>query len=183
VLDVYKSSLSRWREDVRSDYEVELKNLGMRLMVLAVVLGAFFTLSEFWKRATFRYVHDFRRRNQFLVLRRIVLWFAVATTVAFALATEIGSLATFAGLITAGIAVALQNVILAIAGYFFLIGKFGVRVGDRVTISGVTGDVMDVGLIRLHVLEVGGSGNYVQPTGRVVVFSNSIVFQPSASFY
>ena len=60
-----------------------------------------------------------RRRYQFLLLRRIILWIAIAITIAFAMATEIGSIATFAGLITPpGIAVALQNVILAIAGYF-----------------------------------------------------------------
>jgi len=183
VFDLYKSNLQRWRAAVKSQYELELKNLGVRLLVLAVVVGAFLILSELWKRATLRYVRDFRRRYQFLLLRRILLWFVIAMTIAFALATEIGSLATFAGLITAGIAVALQNVILAVAGYFFLIGRYGVRVGDRVQISGVTGDVIDVGLVRLHLLEMNGTGNYMQPTGRVVVFSNSILFQPTASFY
>src|SRR5207248_4772865 len=65
----------------------------------------------------------------------------------------------------------------------FLIGKYGVRVGDRVQISGITGDVMEIGLVRLHLVELGGSGHYLQPTGRVVVLSNSIVFQPTASFF
>ena len=51
-------------------------------------------------------MEDIRRRYQFLLLRRIVMWCAIGITIAFALATEIGSLATFAGLITAGIAVA-----------------------------------------------------------------------------
>ncbi|PYY19507.1 MAG: hypothetical protein DMG60_04070 [Acidobacteria bacterium] len=183
LLDLYKSNLVRWRSDVKTQYQIDLKNLGLRLLVLTLVLGTFLILGELWKRATFRYVHDFRRRYQFLLLRRILLWFVIAITIAFALATEIGSLATFAGLITAGIAVALQNVILAVAGYFFLIGRYGVRVGDRVQISGVTGDVLDIGLVRIHLMEMGGSGNYIQPTGRVVVFSNSIVFQPTASFY
>jgi small-conductance mechanosensitive channel len=183
LLDLFKSNLSRWRDAVKTQYQFDLKNLGVRLLVLTLVVGSFFMLGEIWKRATFRYVHDFRRRYQFLLLRRILLWFVIAVTIAFALATEIGSLATFAGLITAGIAVALQNVILAVAGYFFLIGRYGVKVGDRVQISGVTGDVIDIGLVRLHLMEMGGSGNYIQPTGRVVVFSNSIVFQPTASFY
>jgi small-conductance mechanosensitive channel len=183
LFDLYKSNLTRWRGAVKTQYQVDLKNLGLRLMVLTLVLGTFLALGEVWKRATFRYVHDFRRRYQFLLLRRILLWFVIAITIAFALATEIGSLATFAGLITAGIAVALQNVILAVAGYFFLIGRYGVRVGDRVQISGVTGDVLDIGLVRIHLMEMSGSGNYMQPTGRVVVFSNSIVFQPTASFY
>ena len=183
LLDLYKSNLTRWRNAVKAQYEMDVKNLGVRLLVLALVLVTFIVLGEVWKRATFRYVHDFRRRYQFLLLRRILLWLVIGITIAFALATEIGSLATFAGLITAGIAVALQNVILAVAGYFFLIGRYGVRVGDRVQISGVTGDVIDIGLVRLHLMEMGGSGNYIQPTGRVVVFSNSIVFQPTASFY
>lgn len=183
LLDLYKSNLTRWRNTVEAQYQMDLKNLGVRLLVLALVVVTFIVLGEVWKRATFRYVHDFRRRYQFLLLRRILLWLVIGITIAFALATEIGSLATFAGLITAGIAVALQNVILAVAGYFFLIGRYGVRVGDRVQISGVTGDVIDIGLVRLHLMEMGGSGNYIQPTGRVVVFSNSIVFQPTASFY
>ena len=183
LLDLYKSNLTRWRNAIKTQYQVELKNLLFRLLVLTLIVGTFFILGELWKRATFRYVQDFHRRYQFLLLRRIVLWFVIGVTIAFALATEIGSLATFAGLITAGIAVALQNVILAIAGYFFLIGRYGVRVGDRVQISGVTGDVIDIGLVRLHLMEMGGSGNYIQPTGRIVVFSNSIVFQPTASFY
>jgi len=146
---------------------------------IVVVVG----LSEIWRKATLRYVQDSRRRYQFLLLRRIVVWIVVGITIAFGLATEIGSIATFAGLITAGLAVALQNVILAIAGYFFLIGKYGVRVGDRVQISDVIGNVVDIGLIRLHLMELSGSGNDRQPTGRVVVLSNSIVFQPTSTFF
>ena len=180
LFGLYLSGLTRWKANVQSQYSVELRSLIIRVAVLALALTVVFVLAEVWRKATLKYIRDIRRRYQFLLLRRIVLWCAVGITVAFALATEIGSLATFAGLITAGIAVALQNVILAIAGYFFLVGKYGVRVGDRVQISGVTGNVVDIGLIRLHLMELAGSGN---PTGRVVVFSNSIVFQPTASFF
>jgi small-conductance mechanosensitive channel len=183
LLDSYRGNLSRWRDTIRSEYQVDLKALLIRAIVFAAVIVIVLILFEVWRRAIFRYVHDFRRRYQFLLLRRILLWCIIAITIAFALASEIGSIATFAGLITAGIAVALQNVILAIAGYFFLIGKYGVRVGDRVQISGITGDVVDIGLIRLHLMEIGGTGSDRHPTGRVVVFSNSVVFQPTASFF
>ncbi len=183
LFDLYKNNVVRWRSTVESQYSTELKKLMVRIALFGLIVAVILGLSEIWRRATFRYVHDLRRRYQFLLLRRIVLWCVIGITIAFALATEIGSLATFAGLITAGIAVALQNVILAIAGYFFLIGKYGVRVGDRVQISGVTGDVVDIGLIRLHLMEVAGAGADRQPTGRVVVFSNSIVFQAGASFF
>ena len=183
LLDAYTSNLQRWSASINSQYNLELKRLTVRLSILAIVVGLLIALAEIWRKTIFRYVHDVRRRYQFLLLRRIVIWIAIAIAVAFALASEIGSIATFVGLITAGIAVALQSVIMAVAGYFFLIGKYGVRVGDRVQIGGVTGDVIDIGLVRLNRMEVGGSDTGRQPTGRVVVFSNSVVFQPGASFY
>ncbi|HLY98212.1 MAG TPA: mechanosensitive ion channel domain-containing protein [Candidatus Angelobacter sp.] len=183
VLDFYKATLSRWHGAVQSEISAIMRRLMLRIAIFGGILVLVLALSEAWGRAVLRYVHDARRRYQFLLLRRIIVWCVAGITIAFALATEVGSIATFAGLITAGIAVALQNLIMAVAGYFFLIGKYGVRVGDRVQISNVTGDVIDIGLIRLHLIEVGGSEADRQPTGRVVVFSNAVVFQPTASFF
>ncbi|HEX6466597.1 MAG TPA: mechanosensitive ion channel family protein, partial [Terriglobales bacterium] len=182
VLDLYKRSTSNWRNTVASQYSTQLKGLILRLAVLGIILGVIFGISELWRRTIFRYVHDVRRRYQFLLLRRIVIWSLVAIMIAVAFASELGALTTFAGLLTAGIAVALQNVILSVAGYFFLIGKYGVRIGDRIQISGVTGDVVDIGLVRLHLMEI-GSGTGPRATGRVVVFSNAVVFQPTAGLY
>ena len=183
LLDIYKRNVENWRSSVQSEYRTELKSFILRLVILGIVLGLIVTMSQVWKKATFRYVHDARRRYQFLLLRRIVTWFVSAIVIAAAFATELGTLATFAGLLTAGVAVALQNVILSVAGYFFLIGKYGVRVGDRVQIAGVTGDVIDIGLVRLHIMEVGAEGTDARATGRVVVFSNAVVFQPNAGLF
>jgi small-conductance mechanosensitive channel len=183
LLGLYRGNLSTWRSAVKGERSDDIKSLSIRLGSLALVIIVVFAVAEVWRRAIYRYVHEVRRRYQFLLLRRIVLWFAIVLLIAFSFASELGSLATFAGLLTAGVAVALQNVILSIAGYFFLIGRFGVRVGDRVQISGVTGEVVEIGLVRLHVMELGGTGTDVQPTGRVVAFSNSFVFQPTAGVF
>jgi small-conductance mechanosensitive channel len=94
--------------------------------------------------------------------------------------SEIGSIATYIGFVTAGIAVALQNVILAVVAYFFLIGRYGVRVGDRITLAGVTGRVVDIGLVRIYLMEL--SGPDLHGTGRMVVLSNAVLFQPTALF-
>jgi small-conductance mechanosensitive channel len=182
LLDIYRRTTTNWHSAVDSQYKAELKGLLLRLAVLAIVLGVVLGVSEVWKRATFRYVPDVRRRYQFLLIRRIVLWCLTAIIIAIAFASELGAVTTFAGLMTAGIAVALQNVILSIAGYFFLIGKYGVRVGDRVNIAGVTGDVVDIGLVRLQLMEITG-GPSPAPTGRVVAFSNAVVFQASSGMF
>jgi small-conductance mechanosensitive channel len=97
-------------------------------------------------------------------------------------ATELSSLATFAGLITAGLAVAMQSVLVSVVGYFFLIGKYGVRVGDRVQVGSVTGEVIDLGLVRMHLMELSGDGP-MSPTGRVVAFANSVIFQATGGLF
>lgn len=180
LLDLQEHNLANWRGAVAAEYTSQLKSLAWRVGGLLAILGVIFFLAELWRRATFRYIQDVRRRYQFLLLRRIVLWFLIVVIITVTFASELGSLATFAGLLTAGVAVALQNVILSVAGYFFLIGKYGVRVGDRVQIAGVTGDVIDIGLVRIHLMELGEGA---KPTGRAVVFSNAVVFQANAGMF
>ena len=183
LLDLYKRNLTSWRAATQTQYSGAVKSLSLRLEALALILAIVLAVSELWRRATFRYIHDQRRRFQFLLLRKIVVWSVVALIVALAFATEIGSLATFAGLLTAGLVVALQNVLLSIVGYFFLIGKHGLRVGDRVQVAGVSGNIIDIGLLRLHLLEVGGYGAASRATGRVVVFPNAVVFQANTGIF
>ncbi|MRS03417.1 mechanosensitive ion channel family protein [bacterium] len=165
------------------EYRDVLRSFLIRLGSLILIIAAVFAMGAAWRRAILRYVQETRRRYQFLLFRKIVIWIAVGAIIAFTFVTELGSVATFAGLLTAGLAVALQNVILSVAGYFFLIGKYGIRVGDRVQIAGVTGEVVDIGIVRFHLLELGSGGEDAQPSGRVVAFSNSIVFQPASTVF
>jgi small-conductance mechanosensitive channel len=182
LLDQYRRNIANWHDAIEKQYGNALKTLGVRSGVLAVLLAIVFVAAAIWRRAVMRYVQDTRRRYQFLLLRRIALWCLVILIVGFAFASELGSVVTFAGLITAGLAVAMQSVLVSIVGYFFLIGKYGIRVGDRVQIGDVTGEVIDLGLVRLHLMELGGHGQ-LGPTGRVVAFANSIVFQVSSGLF
>jgi small-conductance mechanosensitive channel len=182
LLDQYRSNLKSWRNTTQNQYRDALKALGLRVAVLAALLIAVFAAAEVWKRTVFRYVQEPRRRYQFLLIRKIVLVALVVAIIGFAFATELSSLVTFAGLITAGLAVAMQSVLVSIVGYFFLIGKYGIRIGDRVQIGTVTGEVIELGLVRLHLMELAGNGP-LGPTGRVVGFANSIVFQASGGIF
>lgn len=183
LLDLYERSLSNWKAEVTAELKESAKELVVRLVGLAIALGAVLIIGEVWRRAIFRYVHEARRRYQFLLMRKIALWCGVALVLVFAFVTELGAVATFAGLITAGVALALQNVIVSMVGYFFLIGKYGIRVGDRVQVGAVTGEVVDIGLVRFHLMEVSGGTADSEPTGRVVAFSNAVVFQATAGLF
>lgn len=183
VLDESRSNFLEWRRSVVSESRNAVRSLVMRVIVLALALGFVFFFSEVWRRLTFRYIRDPRRRHQFLIMRRFVIGFLVGAVFILGFVTEFSSLATFAGFVTAGIAVGLQAVILSMAAYFFVVGRYGISVGERISIAGVTGDVVDIGLVRLYLIELAGTGIDLYPTGRIVVFANSILFQPGTPLY
>jgi small-conductance mechanosensitive channel len=180
TVDDARNILEEWRDSMAARTATVARYLALRLGFLLGSVAVVLVISEVWRRATFRYLHDARRRQQFLALRRVAVGLALTIVVVFGLVSEVGSLATYAGLITAGLAVALQNVILAVVGYFFLIGRYGVRVGDRITLAGVTGRVVEIGLVRIYLLEL--TGPQLRSTGRMVVLSNAVLFQPTALF-
>ncbi|MGH8300711.1 MAG: mechanosensitive ion channel family protein [Steroidobacteraceae bacterium] len=175
-----QSTLDDWSHTLGAQESTVASYLGLRVGFLLGWIAVVLIVSEVWRRATFRYLSDARRRRPFLVLRRVIVGLALVLVVIFSLVSSVGSVATYAGFVTAGVAVALQNVILAIVAYFFLIGRYGVRVGDRVTISGVTGRVVDISLLRIYLMEL--SGPDLHSTGRMVVLSNAVLFQPTALF-
>ncbi len=182
LLNQYRANLASWREAIDKQYRDALKMLALRVALFAGLLVVVLSAAHLWRRAVFHYVHEPRRRSRLLILQKVVVWFLIVAIAASTFATELGSLATFAGLITAGLAVAMQSVLVSIVGYFFLIGKYGVRVGDRVQIGNVTGEVIDMGLVRMHLMELSGQPSS-SPTGRVVAFANSIIFQASGGLF
>jgi len=79
---------------------------------------------------------------------------------------------TILGLGAAGLTVVFQDFILAFFGWFILMGKNGIRVGDWVEINGVGGEVVEIGLFRTVLLETGNWAGKGHPTGRRVTFIN-----------
>ena len=84
-----------------------------------------------------------------------------------------GQLGTMLGLAGAGLTVALKDFIIAFIGWFVLMGRNGMRVGDWVEINGVSGEVVELGMFRTVLLETGNWTDAGHPTGRRVTFTNS----------
>lgn len=84
-----------------------------------------------------------------------------------------GQLGTFLGLAGAGLTVALKDFIVGFIGWFVLMGKNGIRLGDWVEINGVTGEVVEIGPLHTVLLETGNWTDSGHPTGRRVTFTNS----------
>jgi small-conductance mechanosensitive channel len=183
IVEQSRANLVAWQSSVISEYDRILHSLLLRIVVIAVALGLIVGSGEVWTRATNKYVRDIRRRRQLLIVRRVVVGFLSVIVVLFGFVTQFNSLATFAGFITAGIAVGLQTILLSVAAYFFIIGRYGIKVGDRITVATVTGDVIEVGLVRFYVMELAGSSTELNPTGRIAVFSNAVLFQAGTPLF
>ncbi|MGH9328579.1 MAG: mechanosensitive ion channel domain-containing protein [Terriglobia bacterium] len=82
-------------------------------------------------------------------------------------------MSTVIGLVGAGVAVALKDFVVSFFGWFVLMGRNGVQVGDWVEISGVRGEVVEISLLRTLLLETGNWTEAGHPTGRQVAFLNS----------
>ena len=84
---------------------------------------------------------------------------------------------TIVGLAGAGLTVAMKDFIVGFFGWFVLMGRNGLRVGDWVEINGVTGEVIEVGLLKTVLLETGNWTDAGHPTGRRVSFVNSFAIE------
>jgi small-conductance mechanosensitive channel len=94
------------------------------------------------------------------------------------LTTGVG-LATYLGIVSAGLAVALGEPIANLAGWLFIVTRRPFIVGDRVAINDHAGDVIDIRLFQFHLLEIGNWVKADAPTGRVIEVPNGWVFRQS----
>jgi len=90
---------------------------------------------------------------------------------------SLGALTVFFGIAGAGIAFALQEVIVSIAGWIAIVFSDIYKSGDRVLLGGIRGDVIDVGVLRTTIMEIGGWVDGDLYNGRIVRIANSFVFK------
>ena len=88
-----------------------------------------------------------------------------------------GQLGTMIGLAGAGLTVALKDFIIGFLGWFVLMGKHGMRLGDWVEIKGVSGEVVELGIFHTVLLETGNWTDAGHPTGRRVTFTNAFAIE------
>jgi small-conductance mechanosensitive channel len=179
LLAEYKSHLLPWRIAVAGQYRQAWKQLLIRLIVVLSIIVLLVTIGRLSRRFTLRHVQDPNRRRFINMSHQFLTLFAITVVIVFMLASDLRSVATYFGLLSAGLLLALENVILATLGSLLLVGKRGIRIGDRVQVSGVTGDVIDMGLLQFQLREFDvENGKY---TGHVATFSNSLVFVSPAT--
>ncbi len=92
---------------------------------------------------------------------------------------EFKSVATIIGLVSAGLTIALKDLIVNAAAWFFIVIRRPFSIGDRVEISGYVGDVIDIRFFQFTLNEIGNWVDADQSTGRIVHIPNGKVFTDS----
>jgi small-conductance mechanosensitive channel len=162
----------RWGNQVQLQHKIMLHLMLQSLTMIATIV--LLTILAGWAlQAAFDRISGDRRQRQalriILNLGTQVIGLLLVLLVIFGAPQQTP---TILGLATAGLTVVFQDFILAFCGWFVLMGRNGVRVGDWVEIDGVGGEVVDLGVFRTWLLETGNWTANGHPTGRRVSFLN-----------
>lgn len=144
------------------------------IFVLFIVV---YSLVKITQKATGKLVKDNSSKYK---LRKFVGFFGYVffvLGVMFIFNTKLSGFGTALGVAGAGIAFALQEVIVSIAGYIAIFTSGFYKVGDRVKLGGIKGDVIDIGLLRTTLMEIGDWVNGDLYNGKMVRVANSFVFK------
>ena len=172
---------SKWAGQVMLQHRI-VTHMGLRsLAAVAFILICVILVESAGTALLERRALDRRRMQTLKTILRLsvqLVGILCVLLVAFGVPSQ---LSTILGLATAGLTVALQSFILAFFGWFILMGKNGIRVGDWVEINGVAGEVIEINLFRTTILENRAWADKGHPTGRRATFINN--FAVSGQFF
>ena len=163
----------RWLDSLQIRKMAATHSMMQTLLWITLIVLASFLLGRAVERALGEATPDHKRLLTLRTVIRFLLKTAALVGVLFVLFGAPEQMPTILGLVGAGLTVALQGFIVGFCGWFILMGRNGIRVGDWVEINGVGGEVVEIGLLRTVLLETGSATGSGYPTGRQVAFVNS----------
>jgi small-conductance mechanosensitive channel len=174
LADVYSGWVGAVHLQERAVANRALKSIAIILAIILLgLLLARWTEHTLGRRVT----ADGRRTQTLYMVTRVSLQVLAVLLILLVIFGPPDNLGTFLGLAGAGLTVALKDFIIAILGWFVLMGKNGIRIGDLVEINGVTGEVVELGMFYTVLLETGGWSESGHPTGRRVTFTNGFAIE------
>jgi small-conductance mechanosensitive channel len=171
------STYVQWIEVVAGE---QRKVMHLALIGFAIILGIGLLglyLNSWLDSLIAKISMDRRQVESLRTATRVSLQILALCMVLLVLLGPPGQLGTFLGLAGAGLTVALKDFIVAFIGWFVLMGKNGIRLGDWVEINGVTGEVVQIGPFHTVLLETGNWTDSGHPTGRRVTFTNGYAIE------
>jgi small-conductance mechanosensitive channel len=149
--------------------------IGLAFILAILLIGIFF--DSWLERLLGKTSLDRRQVETMRTLTRVSVQIFAVLFILLVIFGPPSQLGTILGLAGAGLTVALKDFIVGFLGWFVLMGKNGIRLGDWVEINGVTGEVVELGMFHTVLLETGNWTDSSHPTGRRVTFTNSYAIE------
>ena len=160
-----------------------MPGLWAQLLFSVSILLTAMALNLLVRRVTARQIEDGARRYAINKATSYSLSFGTLLILVIIWAQGGASLAAYLGIVSAGLAIALQDPLTNVAGWFFLVINRPFVVGDRIQIGDHAGDVIDVRIFQFSIIEIGNWVDADQSTGRILHMPNSLVFRKTVSNY
>ncbi|MFC6463848.1 mechanosensitive ion channel family protein [Marinilactibacillus sp. GCM10026970] len=163
--------MREWINHYTEAYPLIANILIFAVIIVCLLMIRKFALNRLYKR--------FNESENWYVTRKLAKWLTnVVLVIAFVyiFGTDLSGFTTAIGLAGAGITYALREVIVSFAGWFAIMFGDFFKTGDRVLLGGTKGDVVDIGLLRTTLMEMGEWVEGDQYTGRIVRVANSYIF-------
>lgn len=144
---------------------------------------AVWLVSKVLKRIVIKYVPSESTRYQAKKLVSLFSYILLAIVALFIFNYNLSNITIALGLAGAGIAFALQEVIVSVAGFMAILSGHFYKVGDRIQLGGIKGDVVDIGLLRTTLMEVGDWVDGDLYNGKMVRVANSFLFKDAVFNY
>ncbi|GEM03155.1 mechanosensitive ion channel protein MscS [Halolactibacillus miurensis] len=149
----------------------------MQLLAAIVGIIVILIIRSFIEKRLNHYIKDSDSSYRTKKAVGIVGYFLIVLLISVVYRDRLGSLTVFFGIAGAGITFALQEVIVSFAGWLAILFSDIYKSGDRVQVGGIKGDVIDVGILRTTIMEIGGWVDGDLYNGRIVRIANSFVFK------
>lgn len=149
------------------------------LQIILVVVGVIIilTVKNLIRSRLVRHIKDHNSSYRSKKAINGVGYFLILLLITIIYRKSLGNVTVFLGIAGAGIAFALQEVIVSTAGWLAVLFTDIYKSGDRVMLGGIKGDVIDIGVLRTTIMEIGGWVNGDLYNGRIVRIANSFVFK------
>ncbi len=157
--------------------------LQSKLLMTVIIILAVYILQRIVVKFLSKAIDELTIRYQW---QKIILYSSVMIAVILLIRVWFGafeSLGTYFGLLTAGLAIALKDLLVNFVGWFFILIRKPFKVGDRIQIGDLSGDVIDLRIFQFSVIEIGNWVDADQSTGRIVHIPNGFVFTKSQANY
>ena len=169
-------------EFIRNIFGLE-PNLQLKILNTVILIAVFYSILKLLTKFFIEKIEDISIRYQWQKISRYISFFIVLIILSRVWFGAFDSFGTYLGLLSAGLAIAFKDPLVNLVGWLFILIRKPLRLGDRIQIGEVTGDVIDIRIFQFSVMEIGNWVDADQSTGRIIHIPNGFVFSKFQANY